>query len=94
MISFREYVQRNPQLAIGLVMMLGLLAFWLLGPFFIDVEGARPLSAMPDMMPSSEYPLGTDSAGRQLLPVLLQGTGYTFQIGLLAGATGLLMVMR
>jgi peptide/nickel transport system permease protein len=89
--SFLEYIQRNPQLAVGLSMLLLLLAFWLLGPLVIDTAGARPLSAMPDQAPSAEYPLGTDSAGRQLLPVLLQGTGYTFQIGLLAGATGLLI---
>src|SRR4051794_14132592 len=68
-----------------------LLLFWTIGPFVIDSKGARPLSAIPDHPPSSEYPLGTDSTGRQLLPVLLQGTLSTFQIGLLAGTVGLLI---
>jgi peptide/nickel transport system permease protein len=68
-----------------------LLLFWTIGPFVIDSKGARPLSAIPDHPPSNEYPLGTDSSGRQLLPVLLQGTLYTFQIGLVAGTVGLLI---
>jgi peptide/nickel transport system permease protein len=72
-------------------MFLVLILFWLLGPLVIKTADARPLSAPPDMSPSREYPLGTDSTGRQLLPVLLQGTLYTFQIGLMAGSAGLLV---
>lgn len=89
--SFLSYCRRNPQLAVGLVMFLALVLFWLLGPLAIDKAKANPLSAPPDMRPSREYPLGTDSTGRQLLPVLLQGTFYTLQIGLIAGSVGLLI---
>lgn len=88
---FLDYLRRNPQLGVGLFMLLLLGLFWLLGPLVIDIQGARPLSAMPDQPPSSDYPLGTDSVGRQLLPVMLQGTRYTFQIGLLAGSSGLII---
>ncbi|RIK36394.1 MAG: maltose ABC transporter permease [Chloroflexi bacterium] len=72
-------------------MFLALVLFWLLGPLAIDTAKANPLSAPPDMPPSREFPLGTDSTGRQLLPVLLQGTLYTLQIGLIAGSVGLLI---
>lgn len=72
-------------------MFLVLALFWLVGPLFIDLNGARPLSAIPDMSPSAEYLLGTDSAGREMLPVLLLGTLYTFEIGLIAGILGLLV---
>ena len=89
--SFFSYCQRNPQVLIGLLMFLGLGLFWLLGPLVIDTAQASPLSAPPDMSPSAEYPLGTDSTGRQLLPVLLKGTLYTLQIGLVAGSVGLLI---
>jgi peptide/nickel transport system permease protein len=89
--SFLSYCQRNPQLAVGLIMFLALLLFWLIGPLVIDTNDARPMSALPDQSPSAEYPLGTDSTGRQLLPVLLQGTLYTLQIGLIAGSAGLLV---
>jgi peptide/nickel transport system permease protein len=72
-------------------MFLALILFWLIGPLVIDTDDARPMSALPDQSPSAEYPLGTDSTGRQLLPVLLQGTLYTLQIGLIAGSAGLLV---
>jgi peptide/nickel transport system permease protein len=72
-------------------MFLALFLFWLFGPLVIKVADARPLSAPADLAPSPKYPLGTDSTGRQLLPVLLQGTMYTFQIGLVAGTVGLLI---
>jgi len=89
--TFLSYCRRNPQLAVGLIMFLALLLFWLIGPLVIDTDDARPMSALPDLSPSTEYPLGTDSTGRQLLPVLLQGTLYTLQIGLIAGSVGLLV---
>src|SRR5207244_12071170 len=37
----------------------------------------------------SEYWLGTDSAGRQILAVLIEATPRAFEVGLLAGAVGL-----
>lgn len=89
--SFLSYCRRNPQLLVGLLMFVALALFWLLGPTVIDTSKANPLSAPPDMTPSSEYPLGTDSTGRQMLPVLLKGTLYTLQIGLVAGSVGLLI---
>ncbi len=89
--SFLRYCGRNPQLAVGLAMFLLLILFWLIGPAFIDTNDARPLSALPDLPPSREYPLGTDTIGRQLLPVLLTGTLYTLEIGLAAGTAGLLV---
>ena len=89
--AFLSYCKRNPQLLVGLLMFLGLGLFWLFGPLVIDTTKANPLSAPADLSPSSEYPLGTDSTGRQLLPVLLRGTLYTLQIGLVAGSVGLLI---
>jgi peptide/nickel transport system permease protein len=89
--SFLSYCKRNPSLVVGFAMFVLLLLFWTVGPFLIDTKAARPLSAMPDQPPSAQYPLGTDTTGRQLLPVLLQGTLYTFQIGLLAGTVGLVI---
>ena len=72
--------------------MLGLMIlFWLVGILTIGTSKAVPLSGPPDMMPSARYPLGTDSAGRQLLPVLIAGIPLTLEIGLLAGFLGLLI---
>ncbi len=85
------YGRRNPQLIVGLAMMFALILFWVIGPLFIDVTKAKPLSNMPDLQPSKEVPLGTDSAGREMLPVMLLGTLFTVQIGLIAGTVGILV---
>lgn len=85
------YLRRNPRLIAGMAILLGLLLFWLIGSQVVDVRGARPLSAPPDMEPSAEYLLGTDTAGRQLLPVLIQATPRAFEVGLLAGFVGLMI---
>jgi peptide/nickel transport system permease protein len=84
-------LRRNGTLLTGLVLLLVILALWLYGYLTVDLAKAAPLSAGPDMPPSAEYPLGTDSAGRQMLPVMVAGTPTTLQIGLIAGALGLLV---
>lgn len=91
MVALMSYIRRNPRLAAGLAILIGLVLFWLLGSLLIDPGLARPLSGPPDMEPSAEYPLGTDTAGRQLLPVLIAATPRTFQVGIMAGAVGLLI---
>lgn len=91
MVALVHYIRRNPRLAAGLAILLGLVLFWLLGSLIVDPGLARPLSGPPDMEPSAEYPLGTDTAGRQLLPVLIAATPRTFQVGIMAGAVGLLI---
>jgi peptide/nickel transport system permease protein len=87
-----RYLRRNPRLVAGSAILLGLLLFWLIGSQSMDtVARARPLSGPPDMEPSAEYLLGTDTAGRELLPVLIQATPRAFEVGLLAGFVGLMI---
>jgi peptide/nickel transport system permease protein len=85
------FLRRNPTLATGLVLLLIMFVAWLYTYFSVDLTKAAPLSAGPDMPPSADYPLGTDSAGRQMLPVLVAGAPTTLQIGLIAGALGLVI---
>lgn len=91
MLATLRYLRRNPQLIAGLVILLGLVLFWLVGARLVDTTKARPLSAPPDEPPSAEYLLGTDTAGRELLPVLIEATPRAFQVGLTAGAVALLI---
>lgn len=83
------YCRRNPHLPAGAGLLLGLLLIGLLGPLFVDVKHAQPLSAVPFQPPSWQYPLGTDDQGRNLLAVLVAGLPLTLRIGFLAGAVGL-----
>lgn len=85
------YIWHNSRLMSGLLILLGLVLFWQIGIRVVDTTKARPLSAPPDMEPSWEYLLGSDSAGRQLLPVLIEATPRAFEVGLLAGFVGLMI---
>lgn len=86
-----RFLRNNPRITVGAAMLVCMLLFWLIGSAVIGTSKAVPLSAPPDQPPSARYPLGTDSAGRQLLPVLIASIPLTLEIGLLAGAVGLLI---
>jgi peptide/nickel transport system permease protein len=86
-------VRDNPQLVIGLAIILVLVGFGLLGPFLVNPRGARVGTATVDQPPSWKYPLGTDTVGRQVLPTVMVGIPLTLRIGLLAGAIGLAIGM-
>src|SRR5438876_2439882 len=77
------------QLTVGLVFIAAVVLLGLVGPLFVDVSGATVGSAIPDLTPSREHPLGTDTVGRDLLSVIIVGTPLTLTIGLIAGVIGL-----
>jgi peptide/nickel transport system permease protein len=79
----------NPQLIAGALLLLALAAFVAIGSMVVDLSGAYPLSGPAAQPPSSAFPFGTDSAGRDLLAVLILGTALTAKIGLLAGGIGI-----
>jgi len=83
------YLHDHPKLTVGLSMILVLLLFGALGPLIVDVNNARPLSAMPGQSPSLEHPFGTDDQGRDLFAVMVVGVPLTLRIGFLAGGVGL-----
>jgi peptide/nickel transport system permease protein len=92
MMSFSKVfgpVRRYPQLFLGLVIVVILVVFGPIGSLFVDTTGAKVGSAPVDQHPSAEYPLGTDTHGRDLLAVILLGTPLTLRIGFMAGAIGL-----
>ena len=83
------FCRNNPKLLIGLILILFLVFFWLIGSIFVNPNRAQPISGSPDQRPSYQYPLGTDSNGRDLFAVMIVGTGLTLRIGFLAGIIGL-----
>jgi peptide/nickel transport system permease protein len=87
--GFLTYVRRNPELGWGLLILLGLLSFTLVGRLFVDKQDAYALATTPDLPPSAEYPFGTDSQGKDLLAVMVYGTGMTLAIGAVAGLIGI-----
>jgi peptide/nickel transport system permease protein len=83
-----RYLGRNRQLILGLALLGALLLFVILGNLFYDVSRYKPLSVLPGRPPSAQYPLGTDSQGRDILAVMIAGTPLTVRMGLLAGFLG------
>lgn len=83
-----RYMRRNKGLAIGLVILLALALFTIIGLLVIDPKKAYPLSAAFSQAPSLRYPFGTDFFGRDLLAAMVVGTWQTAFIGLLAGGIG------
>jgi peptide/nickel transport system permease protein len=83
------YLARSTPFLIGVGLLLCLVLFTTVGRLVVDPTLAEPLSAMPNQPPSWETPFGTDSQGRDLLAVLVLGTGLTLKIGLLAGLMGI-----
>ena len=86
-----RFLIRNPGITTGFLLLGLTLVLWFVGNATIGTSKAVPLSGPPDLPPSARYPLGTDSAGRQLLPVLIAGLPRTLEVGLLAGGVGLLI---
>jgi peptide/nickel transport system permease protein len=86
-----RYLRRNLSLLIGLLILLALVLFTLIGLALIDPQDAYPLSARPRQPPSLEYPFGTDFFGRNLYAAIVVGMWQTALIGVLAGALGTLI---
>jgi peptide/nickel transport system permease protein len=86
-----RFLQHNPRITTGFAVLGCMVLLWLVGLVTIGTSKAVPLSGPADMEPSPKYLLGTDTAGRQLLPVLIAGLPLTLEVGLLAGGVGLLI---
>jgi peptide/nickel transport system permease protein len=87
-ILFFRYLRRNKSLAIGLAILLLLVAFTVIGLLAVDPKHAYPLTAPAKRPPSWQYPFGTDFFGRNLLSAMAMGMWQTAVIGVLAGALG------
>jgi peptide/nickel transport system permease protein len=86
--TFR-YLRRNPSLLVGLLLLLILFLFVVIGDMIVDTARARPLSARALQPPSWVLPFGSDKQGRDLFAVLVAGTPLTVvRIGLVAGFMG------
>ena len=85
------FLRENRLFTIGVLILLALLLFGLIGSSLISPKkanmGANPLN----LSPSREYPLGTDGFGRDMLAVMVIGIPNTFKIGFLAGAVGVML---
>jgi len=81
-----RYLRRNTSLAIGILILLGLVLFTITGVLTTEAREAYPLAAKTKQPPSLQYPFGTDFFGRNLYAAMARGMWQTAVIGLIAGA--------
>lgn len=86
-----RYLRRNKGLALGIIILLALTLFTVVGLLTINPKHAYPLSAALKQPPSLKFPFGTDFFGRNLLAAMVVGMWQTALIGLLAGGIGTLI---
>lgn len=85
------YLRRNPNLLVGIGLLLLIVLFVVIGSIKTDPDDAKPLSFRPSQPPSAEHWLGTDRLGKDILAVMVEGTPKTFRIGLIAGTIGVVI---
>jgi peptide/nickel transport system permease protein len=88
---FLRYLRRNKGLAVGLIILLALILFTVIGFMTINPKHAYPLSVATKKPPSLQYPFGTDFFGRNLLAAMVVGMWQTAIIGVVAGGLGTLI---
>ena len=89
-LAFR-YLRRNKSLLIGLIILLALVTFTVVGLFLIEPKQAYPLAVRSKQPPSWRFPFGTDFFGRNLIAAMVVGMWQTALIGVMAGALGTLI---
>ena len=87
--GFLDYLKRNPILGVGMFILIALMLFSSVGRLFIDKNAAYAQTINLNKPPGPGHPFGTDAQGRDLLAMMIIGTGKTLQIGAIAGAIGL-----
>jgi peptide/nickel transport system permease protein len=88
---FFRYLRRNKGLAIGLLILLGLILFTVIGLMTVNPKHAYPLAVASKQPPSLKYPFGTDFFGRNMLVAMVVGLWQTAVIGVIAGGIGTLI---
>lgn len=75
-------------LLLGLAILLAIVLVSVIGPLLVDPHNAQVGAVLPRRPPSAQFPLGTDSQGRDMLTLLVYGTPNTLKMGLIAGFIG------
>jgi peptide/nickel transport system permease protein len=94
--SFRRFAREfatTPTAMAGLAILVAITVLALTAPLFIHASDLDVINApgQPIAPPSARFPLGTDYAGRSILPLLIWGTRPSLAIGVIS--TALTMVV-
>ncbi|HSZ41150.1 MAG TPA: ABC transporter permease [Trebonia sp.] len=76
---------RNPAAMISLGVLVAVIVFCFLGPFFYHTDQIHVNLAAKDLPPGTGHPLGTDDVGHDILGRLMFGGQTSLEIGVAAG---------
>ena len=83
-----RYWLGNWKLTIGLILILGLTGFSLIGSYIVDYDLTKVSAGAFNARPSAEYLLGTDNVGRDMWALMIHGIHPSLKVGLIAGIIG------
>lgn len=83
-----RYWLGNWKLTIGLIMIVSLTLFSVIGSLVVDYDRTRVASGDFNARPSREYPFGTDNVGRDIFALIVHGIHPSLKVGLIAGVIG------
>lgn len=83
-----RYWLGNWKLTIGLILIVGLTAFSIIGSFLVDFSLTRVAAGPFNSPPTAGYPLGTDNVGRDVWALMIHGIHPSLKVGLIAGLIG------
>lgn len=83
-----RYWLGNWKLTIGLILIVGLTGFSLIGSTIVDYDRTKVASGEFNVPPSAKYILGTDNVGRDIWALMVHGIYPSLKVGLIAGVIG------
>ena len=83
-----RYWLGNWKLSLGLVLIIGLTGFSIIGSYIVDFELTKVAAGEFNARPSEEYIFGTDNVGRDVWALIIHGIHPSLKVGLIAGVLG------
>lgn len=83
-----RYWLGNWKLTIGLILIIGLTGFSIIGSYLVDYDLTKVASGAFNAPPSEKYLFGTDNVGRDIWALMIHGIHPSLKVGLIAGVIG------
>lgn len=83
-----RYWLGNWKLTIGLILIIGLTGFSIIGSYLVDYDLTKVASGAFNAPPSAKYLFGTDNVGRDIWALMIHGIHPSLKVGLIAGVIG------
>lgn len=83
-----RYWLGNWKLTIGLILILAITLFGVVGSYYVPAKGTRIGYGKFNQRPNATYVLGTDNVGRDMYALIIHSIPPSLKVGLIAGVIG------